>query len=270
MIIKKNLYMPRVSINTSLKCNLRCKLCSTFAPYYDKPYNPSLEQHFRDINRLFELVSSVGIFGISGGEPQLRNDLPEIIRYIARFSDRFQQLTLITNGTIIPNDEVIEAAMLIGQKFYIIIDNYGSKLSINAEAVAKKVESAGIRYQLRDYYSDSLYKNGWVDFLDLNPKNANRDGRIVFSKCAHAQVMQFFNTIINGKIYPCAPQRRCIELGVISENPNEVIDLFDQNSTDDEIICRLEHIYELDVLSACKYCNGLCEDSVRYNPAEQI
>jgi hypothetical protein len=63
---------------------------------------------------------------------------------------------------------------------------------------------------------------------------------------------------------------QCIEFGIHNADDDEYVNLFDKSKTRDEQISKMLYIFEADKLSACAYCRGLCEDSVRYNPAEQF
>jgi hypothetical protein len=76
--------------------------------------------------------------------------------------------------------------------------------------------------------------------------------------------------LVAGVLYPCTHLKRLIELNVLPSLPNEVIDLFDEKCTNEEVREKIAALYSVDVLSACAYCNGLCDDSVRYTPAEQL
>lgn len=48
------------------------------------------------------------------------------------------------------------------------------------------------------------------------------------------------------------------------------VDLFDDSLTVDGKKARLNALLGDEVIEACKYCNGMCEDSPRYLPAEQL
>ena len=76
--------------------------------------------------------------------------------------------------------------------------------------------------------------------------------------------------MVAGKLYSCTQLRRLIELGKIESDPSEVFDLFDPNQSDESIRERIKALYTVDMLSACAYCNGICDDSIRYPAAEQL
>lgn len=76
--------------------------------------------------------------------------------------------------------------------------------------------------------------------------------------------------MVNGKLYSCTQLRRLIEIGVLDPDPSEVFDLFDPNQSAESIWERIKALYDVDMLSACAYCNGICDDSIRYPAAEQL
>ena len=104
-----DLFMPKLSLITTFTCNIRCKLCSNYIPYYKKPYHPSIDELCRYTDRAFEIVDKVGDFIFGGGEPFLRNDLYMIIDYVRKYLNRINRIDISTNGTIIPCDNIISS-----------------------------------------------------------------------------------------------------------------------------------------------------------------
>jgi MoaA/NifB/PqqE/SkfB family radical SAM enzyme len=135
------LFVPKLSFKPTLACNLRCKLCSTYSPYYTEPYHPPIEDLYRYADRLFEVVDRVGDFILGGGEPFLRKDLSAIIDYVVKYKNRFDRMDVITNGTIVPSDDVVRSLQFSGGggSLRVIISDYGQELSVNVEKVADKI-----------------------------------------------------------------------------------------------------------------------------------
>ena len=82
------------------KCNLSCKFCYANPPLETKPYKGDLSLTKKIIDKLAHI--NVVHLIISGGEPLLRKDIFEIIKY-AKKKMRF--VTLTTNGTLIGAEE---------------------------------------------------------------------------------------------------------------------------------------------------------------------
>jgi len=88
----------RVSVTD--RCNLRCSYCMPEQDYVWLPKDDIL--HFEEIERLVTLFTSLGVdkVRITGGEPLLRRNLPELIGRLAAIS-RIRDLALTTNGVLL-------------------------------------------------------------------------------------------------------------------------------------------------------------------------
>ena len=94
--------LPRVplegSIDLTYRCNNDCRHCWLWLPA-DAP-EATEEMSLDEVRRVVDEAAAMGCrkWSISGGEPMLRDDFPEIFEYI---SGRASAYTLNTNGTLI-------------------------------------------------------------------------------------------------------------------------------------------------------------------------
>ena len=85
------------------RCNFRCPYCmprEIFGPHHD--FLPRSEiLTFEEIQRLARLFHRLGVrkIRLTGGEPLLRQDLPELVQMLAGLEDL--DLALTTNGTLL-------------------------------------------------------------------------------------------------------------------------------------------------------------------------
>jgi cyclic pyranopterin phosphate synthase len=88
----------RVSVTD--RCNLRCSYCMPEAEYVWLPRHDILQ--FEEISTLIDVFARAGVdrVRLTGGEPLLRRDLPELIRMIAR-KTAIRDLALTTNGVML-------------------------------------------------------------------------------------------------------------------------------------------------------------------------
>ncbi|MDV6374361.1 GTP 3',8-cyclase MoaA [Deinococcus sp. ZS9-10] len=92
-------------ISVTDRCNLRCTYCMPAEIFgSDYAFLPRAELlSFEEIERLARTFVSLGVekLRITGGEPTLRRDLPELISRLARI-DGVQDIALTTNGLLLP------------------------------------------------------------------------------------------------------------------------------------------------------------------------
>jgi sulfatase maturation enzyme AslB (radical SAM superfamily) len=262
-------YVERLTVRPSFLCNLRCRLCNEYSPYYAPPLVPDAERLQREIDRAFVLIDRVRLFEVSGGEPLLYRPLAQILRHVARYDERFEFFSLVTNGSLKIDEETLAALRDIGQKARVIVDDYGEKLSKQARVNEDLLKNAGIRYELRDQYA-IVHSGGWLDFSDLSLKHTQAEAKALFARCVCPQKLHWVVTLHDGHLYPCHVLRRCVELGIVPEDPKECIDIFDPRLSDDELRGNIAGLYRLDVLSACRHCSGFIEGRERKMPAEQL
>jgi len=91
------LHSLRVSVTD--RCNLRCNYCMPQEEYVWLPRQELLT--FEEIARLVEVFTSLGVHDVrlTGGEPLLRRDLPQLVRMLAA-NPRIRDLALTTNGVL--------------------------------------------------------------------------------------------------------------------------------------------------------------------------
>lgn len=66
-------------------CQSRCKTCQIWQIYKNEPQKKRSELSITEIEQIFKSIGRTYVFNISGGEPFLRNDLPEIIKLACKY-----------------------------------------------------------------------------------------------------------------------------------------------------------------------------------------
>ena len=66
-------------------CQSRCKTCSIWKVYRDEPDRFRQELSLEEVERSFAAVGEIYFFNISGGEPFLRRDLPQIVAAACKY-----------------------------------------------------------------------------------------------------------------------------------------------------------------------------------------
>lgn len=88
--------------DVTLRCNLRCSMCSHYMPYLSNKDDYPIDLFKRDLNLLKDVIH-VKSFHIEGGEPLLLGD--KLFDYIdaVRASDISDYITIYTNGILLKN-----------------------------------------------------------------------------------------------------------------------------------------------------------------------
>lgn len=260
--------LKRTTVLMTLNCNLNCKLCGAYVPYYEKSSDSSVSEHMEYIERFFQIVDHLELLTISGGEPLLYKQLPEFLDSLINYSDRFDKLEIITNGTIVPNENLVSSVKKYGNKFFrFLVDNYS--LSYKIPEIHSLLEENNIPHVIRDNNCRKSHCNGWIDFGSLdNVIHSNEEAEKIFKKCAFVQKLSFCFGIFKGYMTPCGEVRYRLSLGKAS--PDEYINLIDKNVSIEDQRRKILNMYEGKYLETCKYCNGMLEDSPRFQPAIQL
>jgi cyclic pyranopterin phosphate synthase len=92
--------LKNLRLSVTDRCNLRCSYCMPEAEYVWLPRGDLLQ--FEEMSTLVDVFTQVGVdrVRVTGGEPLLRRDLPELIRMIAR-KPAIRDLALTTNGVML-------------------------------------------------------------------------------------------------------------------------------------------------------------------------
>lgn len=89
-----------LTVSVTNRCNSRCKTCNIWKLYRDNPQLEKEELSLHEYETIFEsLGESIIWFNISGGEPYLRSDLPDICRAMYECCNP-KVFTIPTNGLL--------------------------------------------------------------------------------------------------------------------------------------------------------------------------
>src|SRR5678815_6036253 len=106
-VLKDSLDRPLRNLRVSVtdRCNLRCSYCMPEPDYVWLPREDIL--HFEEIERLVDVFAALGVdkVRLTGGEPLLRRDLPDLIRRLAA-RPAIRDLALTTNGVLLASQAV--------------------------------------------------------------------------------------------------------------------------------------------------------------------
>lgn len=240
-------------------CSLKCRNCSNLMQYYKKPENLDPEEVISSLRRLFRSVR-VSQLKILGGEPFVcQKELIRMLEYLRQEAlDRFDEVEIITNGTIVPSEECIRA-MKATPKLKVLFSNYG-ELSSRLEEFMGICRKEGI-------YCDVAETDYWWDFGGVKPRDEKeKKTQHRYDACYSRK---HCNTLFRGKLYACPRQAHAIRLGLTSEVPGEFVDVLSPENEDPQKLH--DSIYSLidrkERITMCKACG--CDSNVKIERAEQ-
>lgn len=121
-ITRKDNLLESAYLHVTQHCNLSCKGC-----YSDNNQRNKIpDAPLKDIKKALNDLAKCGVKDliISGGEPFLRKDLPEIIRY-AKEKCCISSITVLTNGTVV-DDAVLMQMRECVDKISVSFDGYSN------------------------------------------------------------------------------------------------------------------------------------------------
>lgn len=238
--------VDQVFLNITTKCTLRCKNCSMFIPYVRTPCNYPSQDIMKDLNSVLEAVGHIRIVNFYGGEPLLHPDLAAMIRKLHDES-RVDRISIITNATILPSEELVEA-LKNESRCLIRISDYGD-ISKNLHRLEEIFKTNHIRYEVANYtYWDRPSKIAKVSETD-------EELRTKFKECTACNVV----FILNRKLTICSTGSAICNQGVFPPSEDNYVDLssdISQQELSDNIIQFFARRKTGDFLDACRYCSG--------------
>ncbi|HXH24062.1 MAG TPA: radical SAM protein, partial [Vicinamibacterales bacterium] len=92
--------LRNLRLSVTDRCNLRCTYCMPEAEYVWLPREDIL--HFEEIEQLVDVFLGLGVdkIRLTGGEPLLRRNLPDLVRRLAR-RPGVRDLAMTTNGVLL-------------------------------------------------------------------------------------------------------------------------------------------------------------------------
>ena len=262
---RKKVCLMEVHSTITTRCTLRCKHCNMFMPYYKDQIDYVAEDILHDLELLFRHVDYVVSYKLLGGEPLINNELANMIMQISeKYGDKIGNIGIITNGTILPNEELINISKKYDVKFdfsdYTDAVDYKKKFD---EAV-KRVSDAGIRYEV----NRSLR---WCDF-GFPEKNKNYDFDEVREHMLSCGPL--FHGLNDGKYYYCHVAWSADKAKLLKNVQDDYIDLRTLGNGDEAKEAILEHSkgnMAKGFVKLCKICGGCGNDNTDFvKAAEQM
>ncbi len=259
-------YVNLAQISLTERCSLKCKKCAhgCYAVDNKKETDLTLDQVYKSADSFFAKVDFIQEFVLIGGEPLLYMRLPEVIEYIGkRYRKSIGIFSITTNGTIIPNQEVLKKCREYNVIFH--ISNYGGSIPKLRGTYVKLIE---ILEEEMVNYTFGKEESEWMDYgFDYVNRNAKKDELIeVFDKCKTP-----CREIRENRFYFCVMARSVaenMEFNVGKEDYLDLDSLKGEQGKKEFLEFNLGYS-EKGYLDMCNYCHGADSRNYPIPAAEQ-
>lgn len=243
----------------TLKCNLNCHCCLNYTEFLSAPADVTFEDFTKHFDILFSKFDFLYSLHLVGGEPLLTKDLVQKIGWLKEnYGNRIFEFFVVTNGTIIPSDEVINAiASLNG---YLSIDDYGESVSNSkVQELTKKLCEKGLPYNIikAPYWYDLAiqntdYSQESEEFMEKHKDNCHK----------------FLHEFADGRIYACCYQKYANRANLAKEEYTDYVEI--SNCSKMEILEFRQGYTEKGYTSMCRNCRGMGDCALQVEPAIQV
>ncbi len=248
---KSILIMPYLELCITPRCTLKCAKCANLMQYYHKPKDYDVERIIASIDRLLASVDFIDSFRILGGEPFLHKDIAQIICHCLT-KKKIGQVQIVTNGTIVPKEEVLSA--LTHKNLSVYISDYGA-VSSKKSQLEKCLSQRGVKFVVDSNYA-------WDDMGGLEHRDYGEEVvRAVYRNCG-----DICKTLVDGIVYVCPRSAHGDKLGLFPKNDQDYVDIY--AGTIDDVRKKLRELYSVEYLEACHYCNPV-KDRDKITAGEQ-
>ena len=262
---KKKVCLMEVHSTITSRCTLKCKHCNMFMPYYREHVDYTAKDILEDLELLFRHVDYIVAYEILGGEPLINGELADMIRQIGdRYGNRIGNIGIITNGTLLPDEQLIEISKKYNVKYdfsdYTDVVDYKKRF----DSAVKIVSDAGLRYSV----NRSLR---WCDFgFPVNNRMYDFDKvREHMLSCG-----PIFHGLNDGKYYYCHVSWSTDKAKLLKNVSDDYIDLRTLDDDDRAKEAILEHSngnMAKGFVKLCKICGGCGNDNTEFvKAAEQM
>jgi len=224
------------------KCTLKCRDCANLMQYYEQPYNIPVEKLIGYFDKLLNVFDYIYILNVLGGEPFIHPQLSLFLSHICS-SPKIGEIRLVTNGTLIPDEETL--SVLCGNKKIVVyISDYRAASDKKAE-----LEEIFNKYKIRHriLFSDE----DWVDYGNMRARGrSSKELKEIFSGCRTPLCQSY----LNGEFHFCPRSSAGTDLGIVPRKEADYVDIGKLDSKEARRQMK-RFLKRTRFVQACDYCN---------------
>lgn len=256
---KNRCVLSKIDTVITSRCSLKCINCNMFIGHAAESRDIELDSLKRNFDIFFDSVDYVYEYTLLGGEPFIHKNLTEIISYIGEtYGERIGRINLISNGTIVPNDEVIQTML----KYHVTVHISDYTCSVPYEKKLKEVtdrfSQAGIEYYV-------IPNNTWKDIVYPKDTYTAADPKRHMLLCGHST-----HSVDNGRLYWCDPAFAAECFTGFPSREDDFLDLAENKNKHTKFEASvhilkylLGDVNERGYMSICEKCAGVGRDNDR-------
>ncbi|MCI9633024.1 MAG: radical SAM protein [Ruminococcus sp.] len=186
--------LSKIDTVITSRCTLRCKNCNLFISHAPVQCDIDLKRLKKNFDIFFESVDYVYEYTLLGGEPLLHKSIAEIISYLGnRYGKRIGRINLISNGTVIPSNDVIDLL----KKYHVTIHISDYTCSVDYKEILAKLQKKFLANDI-EYYV--IPNNTWKDVIYPREGFQTDNPRRHMLLCGHST-----HSVADGRLYWCDP-----------------------------------------------------------------
>ena len=249
------LNIPQLEFCITTKCTLKCKDCCALIPQLDsqKHIDMTFEDFKLYLDKILDSADSIRHLVILGGEPLINSELPQMLEYAAK-QEKIFFIQLITNGTMIPQEKLLNILKQHNNRIYLYMSNYSEnpelKTILKQDEIKALLKENNIRLQKPENWP-------WTKELGLRKEEYSKNDTLTkFMYCNRTKC----NTILNGRLDICSKAAAGREFNLFEDDS---IDILNSNNLRADLV----KFYQKDFFNACSHCTL---SDIKVQPALQL
>ena len=247
-------WLPQIDLVITTACSLNCRDCVQQIPLIKGKRHLSFEEIAESLKDTFYYIDYCKEFHIVGGEPLLHPQLPRIIEHIgALYGKKIETIVIVTNGTILPKEEVVNA--LNHRNVRVEISDYRESTTAPSgqkiEEITTVLKQGHVSYLLRPM-------NEWNDYCGDCARISNPPTDDALTATFDICPCSGPTLCVQGKkVYICSRSMVAEAFGLVETNPMNGISLCADDTTIREKLLEFSiKITESGYIPYCINCYG--------------
>ncbi len=230
--------IPYFPVYITTRCTLNCEKCNNLMPYLKSSSKDfDADVIIKSLSTVLSCVHEMTFCELVGGEPFLYNDLAEILDFVGN-QKKIRQIVIVTNGTIVPDDDIMER-----------LKKYNVLVRISDYGLFEKMSRLVVALEKRDINVRVLQDMKWNDPGDIESRGrTSEELYLQYNKCVFSLRCKY---LAGDKLFTCARIASMYLLGR---------DIYDEDvmAIDDTLTAdKIRKFYLHDSGRGCDHCD-LC------------